>query len=185
MRALVNVIYPGTPLSFTEWNAAIAGESDFSTALGDADAYGILGRERMYLASRWTAPLSTNPNYQALKLYRNYDGQQHAFASTSVADTNSANPNLFSSYAAINPTGTTMTVMVLNKAPATTYAAQFAINGFTPARVTTYTLSQKNPTKIVASAQQAWSSTMTFAPYSATLLVVTGSMAKMPRRSGI
>ena len=181
MRAIVNMIYPGTPLSFTEWNAAIAGESDFSTALGDADAYGLFGRERMYLASRWTAPVSTNPNYQALKLYRNYDGQHHTFESTSVADTNSAMPNFFSSYAALNSTGTTMTVMVLNKAPGTTYAAQFAINGFTPAQVTTYTLSQKNPTTIVASTQQAWSSTMSFAPYSATLLVMTGSMANLPK----
>jgi len=180
MRAIVNMIYPGTPLSFTEWNAAIAGESDFSTALGDADAYGIFGRERMYLASRWTAPVSMNPNYQALKLYRNYDGQHHSFESTSVADTNSAMPNFFSSYAALNSTGTTMTVMVLNKAPGTTYAGQFAINGFTPAQVTKYMLSQKNPTTIVASTQQAWSSTMSFAPYSATLLVVTGSMANMP-----
>jgi glycosyl hydrolase family 44 len=180
MRAIVNMIYPGTPLSFTEWNAAIAGESDFSTALGDADAYGIFGRERMYLASRWTAPVSMNPNYQALKLYRNYDGQHHTFESTSVADTNSALPNLFSSYAALDSTGTTMTVMVLNKAPGTTYAGQFAINGFTPAQVTKYILSQKNPTTIVASTQQAWSSTMSFAPYSATLLVVTGSMANLP-----
>ncbi len=48
MRAIVNMIYPGTPMSFTEWSAAFAGESDFSTALGDADAYGIFGRERMY-----------------------------------------------------------------------------------------------------------------------------------------
>src|SRR5208283_4407089 len=49
MRAIVNMIYPGTPLSVTEWSAAFAGESDFSTALADADAYGILGRERAYL----------------------------------------------------------------------------------------------------------------------------------------
>jgi hypothetical protein len=180
MRAIVNMIYPGTPLSFTEWNAAIAGESDFSTALGDADAYGILGRERMYLASRWTAPVSTNPNYQALKLYRNYDGEHHTFESLSVADTNSADPNLFSSYAAINAAGTMMTVMVLNKAPGTTYAGQFAIDGFVPAKVTTYTLSQNNPTQILASAQREWSPAMSFAPYSATLLVLTGSMAKMP-----
>ena len=33
MRALLNMIYPGTPVSFTEWSAAFAGESDFSTAL--------------------------------------------------------------------------------------------------------------------------------------------------------
>jgi Glycoside hydrolase family 44 len=180
MRAIANMIYPGTPLSFTEWNAAIAGESDFSTALGDADAYGILGRERMYLASRWTAPVNTNPNYQALKLYRNYDGQHHTFAATSVSATNNAAVNLFSSYAAIDPTGTTLTVMVLNKAPGATYNAQFAISGFTPSQVTTYTLSSKKPTTIVASARQPWSSSMNFAPYSATLLVVAGSTAKLP-----
>jgi hypothetical protein len=180
MRAIANMIYPGTPLSFTEWNAAIAGESDFSTALGDADAYGILGRERMYLASRWTAPVKTNPNYQALKLYRNYDGQHDTFAGISVSDTNNANPNLFSSYAAINSAGTTMTVMVLNKAPSATYNAQFAISGFTPSQVTAYTLSKTNPTTIVASAAKAWSSSMSFAPYSATLLVVTGAMANLP-----
>src|ERR1022692_47633 len=52
MRALVNTIYHGTPLSVTEWSAEIVSASDFSTALGDADAYGILGRERVYLASR-------------------------------------------------------------------------------------------------------------------------------------
>ena len=180
MRAIANMIYPGTPLSFTEWNAAVAGESDFSTALGDADAYGILGRERMYLASRWTAPVNTNPNYQALKLYRNYDGQHDTFAGISVSDTNNANPNLFSSYAAINSAGTTMTVMVLNKAPSATYNAQFAISGFTPSQVTAYTLSKTNPTTIVASAAKAWSSSMSFAPYSATLLVVTGAMANLP-----
>jgi len=43
MKAMVNAIYPGTPLSFTEWSAAFYQESDFSTALGDADAYGISG----------------------------------------------------------------------------------------------------------------------------------------------
>ena len=80
----------------------------------------------------------------------------------------------------MNSSGTTLTVMVLNKTPATTYSGQFAMNGFTPSQVTTYTLSQKNPTKIVASGTQAWPSSMNFAPYSATLLVVTGSMTKMP-----
>ena len=38
MKAMVNAIYPGTPLSFTEWSAAFSNsESDFSTAMGDAD----------------------------------------------------------------------------------------------------------------------------------------------------
>jgi hypothetical protein len=179
MRAIANMIYPGTPLSITEWSAAFAGESDFSTALGDADAYGILGRERVYLASRWVAPDPSNPNYQALKIYRNYDGQHHAFATTSVSDTHNGNPNLFSSYAALDSTGKTLTIMVLNKDPGNTVQAQFTVNGFTPQLVTAYTLSSTNPNKIVASPTMAWSSTVSFAPYAATLLVVSGT-SKLP-----
>jgi hypothetical protein len=179
VRAMANMIYPGTPVSFTEWSAAFAGESDFSTALGDADAYGILGRERMYLASRWTAPSPTNPNYLALKLFTNYDGQHHGFATTSVADTNNGDSDLFSSYAALNSTGKTLTVLVLNKDPSNTVQAQFTTNGFTPSRVTSYTLASTNPTKIVASKTTAWSATQTFAPYTSTLLVVTGT-AQLP-----
>jgi hypothetical protein len=175
LRALANMIYPGTPLSFTEWSASFAGESDFSTALGDADAYGILGRERMYLASRWVAPVPGNPNYMALKLFTNYDGQHHGFATTSVSDTNNGNPDLFSSYAALNSTGTAMTILVLNKDPSNSVQTQFSLSGFTPKQVTSYTLASTSPTKIVASTVAAWSSTMTFAPYTATLLVVTGT----------
>ena len=179
MRATANMIYPGTPFSITEWSANFAGESDYSTALADADAYGILGRERVYLASRWTAPASTNPNYQALKLFTNYDGQHHSFATTSVSDTNNGSANLFSSYAALNSTGTSLTVMVLNKNPSTTVQAQFAINGFTPRQVTAYTLSPNSPTRIVASPPRPWTTVTPFAPYTATLLVVSGT-AQMP-----
>jgi hypothetical protein len=179
IRATANMIYPGTPISFTEWSAAFAGESDFSTALGDADAYGILGRERVYLASRWTAPAPTNPNYLALKLFTNYDGAHHAFATTSVSDTNSGDPDLFSSYAALNSTGKTLTLLILNKDPSNTVQAQFTMNGFTPKQVTSYTLASTNPTQIVASKTTSWSPTVTVAPYTATLLVVTGT-AQLP-----
>jgi hypothetical protein len=175
LRAIANMIYPGTPLSVTEWNAAIAGESDYSTALSDADAYGILGRERVYLASRWVAPVPGNPNYLGLKLYTNYDGQHHGFATRSVSATNDGNADLVSSFAAMDSAGKTLTVMVLNKAPSTTLAAQFAITGFTPAQVTTYTLGPKNRMKIVASSPQAWLSSVTLAAYTATLLVIAGS----------
>jgi hypothetical protein len=175
MRAMANMIYPGTPVSFTEWSANFAGESDFSTALGDADAYGIFGRERMGLASRWVAPVPTNPNYLALKLFTNYDGMHHGFATTSISDTNNGDPDLFSSYGALNPAGTQMTLLVLNKDPSNTDQVQFAFNGFTPKQVTSYTLSSTNPTKIVASTTTNWSSSLSFVPYSATLLVVTGT----------
>ena len=172
MRAIVNSAYPGTPLAITEWSAAFAGESDFSTALGDADAYGILGRERAYLASRWTAPDPANPNYLALKLYTNYDGQHHGFAPISVATTNTGDPNLFSSYAAVTADGKTMTLMLLNKDPANTASVtfNFAPNN-PPTSVSTYTLTATNPTAVTA-ASPAWTETMNFPPYSATLLVL-------------
>ena len=179
IRAIANMIYPGTPVSFTEWSAAFAGESDFSTALGDADAYGILGRERLYLGSRWVAPLPANPNYLALKLFTNYDDLHHGFATTSVSDTNNGDADLFSSYAALNSTGNSLTLLVLNKDPSNAVQATFTTNGFIPQQVTSYTLASTNPTKIVASNAAAWSSTMMFAPYTATLLVVTGT-AQLP-----
>lgn len=178
MRALLNEIYPGTPLAFTEWSAEFAGAPDFSTAIGDADAYGIFGRDRLSLASRWTAPNSANPNYQALKLYTNYDGQHHGFAPISVLATSNGDPSLFSSYASISVDGKTLTLMVLDKDPANNDAVTFSLSGFSPSTFTSYTLSEASPTSIVAGpANQPWSPTITFAAYSVTLLVINGTGA--------
>lgn len=175
MRALVNTIYPGTPLSITEWSAEFAGASDFSTALNDAEGYGILGRERVYLASRWTAPSSANSNYQVLKLYTNYDGAHHSFGTTSVSATNNGDPSLFSVFAALSSTGSALTIMVVNGDPANAANVTFALNHFAPSTFTSYTLSQSSPTSIVASNSQAWSATQSFPAYSATLLVISGT----------
>ena len=180
MRAIVNTAYPGTPLSITEWNAAFAGESDFSTALVDVDAWGILGRERVGYATRWEAADPANPAYNSLKLFRNYDGAHHTFGSISVSATHNADPDLFSVYAATNPGGASLTLMVVNKDPVNAAQTTFALNGFTPSQATAYTLSMASPNSIVAGSSQAWASTMTFAPYSATLLVISGSAANPP-----
>ncbi|MBV8772143.1 MAG: glycoside hydrolase family 44 protein, partial [Deltaproteobacteria bacterium] len=180
LRALVNSIYPSTPLSFTEWSAAFAGEGDFSTAIADADAYGILGRERVYLGSRWEAPDPANPNYQALKLFTNYDGAHHGFAPISLSTAHNADPNLFSAYAAANAAGTSLTVMVINKDPANAVQAHLSFLGFTPTQVASYSLTRSSPTAIVASGSQSWTSSLSFAPYSITLLLVSGTTATIP-----
>jgi len=180
MKALVNAIYPGTPLSFTEWSAAFYTESDFSTALGDAEAYGIFGREGLSFATRWGGPTSTNPNYQALKLYTNYDGAHHGFGTVSVSDLNTGNPNLFSSYAALNSIGTQMTIMVLNEDPANTANVTFNLAGFSASGYVAYTLSSTASASIAASTSKAWSASQSFAPNSITLLVVTGTEASRP-----
>ena len=180
MKALVNEIYPGTPLSFTEWSAAFYQESDFSTALGDSEAYGIFGREGLTFATRWGAPTQGNPNYQALKMYTNYDGAHHGFAPISVSDLNTGNPNLFSSYAAVNSTGTQMTIMVLNEDPANAAQVAFNLNGFSPTNYVAYTISSTASSSIAASSSKAWSASQSFAPYSITLLVVSGTEASKP-----
>ena len=179
MRAILNVNYPGIPIAFTEWSAAFAGESDYSTAIGDADAYGIMGREHISLATRWTAPDPANPNYQALKLYTNYDGAHHMFGTTSVSATHNADPDLFSVYAAVGSGGTPLTVMVLNKDPGNTANVSFQANNFSGASCTAYTLSQSSPSAI-ATSSCVWGGSMTFAPYTVTLLVVTGAEASVP-----
>jgi hypothetical protein len=180
MKAMVNAIYPGTPLSFTEWSAAFYKESDFSTALGDADAYGIMGREGISFATRWGAPTSTNPNYQALKLYTNYDGSHDGFGTVSVSDTNNGDVDLFSSYAALNSNGTGMTIMVINKDPQNAAQVTFNLSGFSASNYVAYTLASTAPGAISASNSAAWSASQSFAPYSITLLAINGSQASAP-----
>lgn len=178
MKALVNTIYPGTPLAFTEWSAAFYSESDFSTALGDADAYGIMGREGLSFATRWEAPKAANANYQALRLYANYDGSGHGFGSTSVASSSSG--SLLSSYASLNAAGTTLTLMVINKDPSNAAQVAWTLNGFTPSSYVAYTLSSSAPTAIATSSAASWTATQSYAPYSITLLVVSGSEGAKP-----
>jgi hypothetical protein len=180
MKALINSIYPGTPTSFSEWNAALAGETDFSTALVDVDAWGIFGRENLYAASRWTASATTSPAYYSLLMYRNYDGHDSTFGTTSIQATNTASPNLFSSYAALNAAGTQMTVMLVNKDPNDTAQVTLSAGSFTPSSIAEYTLSQSHPSGIVASGPLPVTNTFTLPPYTAMLIVANGSLQKSP-----
>jgi hypothetical protein len=179
MRAMMNSIYPGTEFSLTEWNLAQDGETDISTALADIDAYGLFGQERLYAASRWPAPASTEPAYWSLVLYRNYDGAGHGFGTTSVQVTNNGDPDVFSSYAALNSTGTQMTLMLMNKDPENTQQITLNLGGFNATSLTTYSLSQNDQTGIV-SASLTPTSTITLAPYTATLLVMNGTFGSQP-----
>jgi hypothetical protein len=181
-KAMVNAIYPGTPLSFTEWGAGLAANAgtDFSTAIADADTLGVFGHEGLSFASRWGGPSSSTPEYLAWKMYTNYDGAHHQFGSLSISDQNNGNSGLFTSYAALNSTGTVMTVMVLNKDPNNSAQVTFNLSGFSASTYVAYTLSWTASGAISASNSAAWISSQSFAPYSITLLVISGSEASKP-----
>jgi hypothetical protein len=189
LKALVNAIYPGTPLSFSEWESFLVplSEWDFATALSDADAYGVMGREGLSFSTRWGGPSATDgttnqphPNYQSFKLYTNYDGAGHRFGALSVSDQSNSNPDLFTSYAALDATGTTMTILVLNKDPGNTANVTFNLSGFNASTYTAYTLVSTNPGSIATAASTAWSATQSFAANSITLLVVSGTQPSKP-----
>ena len=74
LRDWVNAYYPGTRIGITEYNWGA--ESHINGATTQADVLGIFGREGLDLAARWTTPDSATPTYKAIKIYRNYDGQQ-------------------------------------------------------------------------------------------------------------
>ena len=189
LKAMVNAIYPGTPLSFSEWESFLVPQSewDFATALSDADAYGVMGREGLSFSTRWGGPDATDdttklphPNFQAMRLYTTYDGAKRGFGTLSVSDQSNRNPDLFASYAALDAAGTAMTVMILNKDPDNAATVTFNLNGFKATTNTAYTLASTNPGSIMPSASAAWSATQSFAPYSITLLVVRGTQTSKP-----
>lgn len=112
LRNWVNTYYPGTKIGLTEysWGA----DNHINGATAQADIYGILGREGIDLATRWTTPDRSTPTFQAMKLYRNYDGNKSTFGDQSVA-ASVPNPDNLSAFAAVRSSDQALTVMVINK----------------------------------------------------------------------
>jgi hypothetical protein len=104
--------YPGTRAGITEYNWGAEGHINGATA--QADILGIFGRENLDLATRWTAPAAGTPVYNAIKMFRNYDGNGSAFGDSSV-NAATPNPDALSVFAAVRSTDAAMTVMAINK----------------------------------------------------------------------
>ena len=117
MKSWVQQWYPGTKIAITEYSWGADGH--ISGAIAQADALGILGREGVDIANRWTAPDSATPTFKAMQMYRNYDGAKSAFGETSVAAA-TPDPDTLSAFAATRGSDGALTVMVINKALANT-----------------------------------------------------------------
>ncbi len=187
--ALANEIMPGLPVSVTEWNFGQTNEDPIAVALTDADGWGLLGQYDLYAAARWTAPdpSANAPSYQTLNLFTNYDGKHDGFDPISVGTSNTcglsaADPfyNECYAFAAVNAAGTQMTLLVVNQNPADQLQATLNLKNFTASQVTSYSISAASPNSITAGATGSFSANQTFAPYSITLLVISGQMSSAP-----
>jgi hypothetical protein len=96
----------------TEYN--FGAEGNINGATTQADVLGIFGREGLDMATRWTTPATGTPVYNAMKMYRNYDGSKKGFGDTSVSTT-VPNPDQVSAFSAVRSTDGALTVMVINK----------------------------------------------------------------------
>jgi len=117
MKNWVAQHYPNTKIGLTEYNWGA--ENHINGATAQADIYGILGREGMDMAARWTTPESSTPTFKAMKMYRNYDGNNKGFGETSVAAV-VPNPDHVSAFAARRTADGALTVMVVNKTASAT-----------------------------------------------------------------
>src|SRR5664279_3956140 len=76
LRGWVNAFYPGTMTGITEYNWGA--EKHINGATAQADILGIFGREGIDVANRWTTPDGGTFAYNAIRMYRNYDGRKSA-----------------------------------------------------------------------------------------------------------
>jgi hypothetical protein len=128
LRNWVNTYYDaGTPVGITEYNWGAEGHINGATT--QADILGIFGRESLDLAARWTTPDVSTPTYKAIKMYRNYDGNQSAFGDTSVSAAG-PNPDNVAVFAAQRTSDSALTVMVIGKYLSGTTPVSVALSNF-------------------------------------------------------
>jgi hypothetical protein len=123
--------YPGTPIGITEysWGA----DNHINGATAQADVLGIFGREGLDLATRWTVPASNSPAFNAIRMYRNYDGLRSGFGDINTR-TICTNMDSLVAFSAIRTNDGALTIMVVNKVltgltPATLSLSNFPSGG--------------------------------------------------------
>jgi hypothetical protein len=112
MRAWRDQNYPGLRLGLTEYNWGAEGHMNGATA--QADILGILGREGLDIATRWTTPESGSPVFRSMQMYRNYDGALATFGDASVAVAGE-DPDRFAAFASQRSSDGALTVMAVAK----------------------------------------------------------------------
>jgi hypothetical protein len=178
LREWVAAAYPGTRVGLTEYNWGAEGHMNGATA--QADLLGIFGRERLDLAARWTTPARGTPVYEAMRMYRNYDGRRSTFGDTSVA---AAAPNAdhVAAFAAVRSSDGALTVLVIAKDPSGSATVDVRVANFPAA--TAVQVWQLAAGKSITRLPDASSLTVTVPAPSVTLLVIARADAATRRRA--
>lgn len=128
LKAWVRTYYPGTQIGITEYNWGWA-EQHMNAATAQADLLGIFGREGLDLATRWTTPTNTSPTFQAMRLYRNYDGRKSTFGDISLL-ASVPNPDHVAAFAAERSSDGALSVIVINKQLRTVADLSLSVSNF-------------------------------------------------------
>jgi hypothetical protein len=113
LREIIEKTYPGTHIAITEYN--FGARHHISGGLAQADFLGILGRERVALATWWSLGKGGTFALGAFDLYRNFDGKGGTFGNRTIHAVTS-DQEATSIYAATDTARDgAMTIVAINK----------------------------------------------------------------------
>ncbi|MGH9820338.1 MAG: glycoside hydrolase family 44 protein, partial [Pyrinomonadaceae bacterium] len=178
MKAWVAQYYPNTKIGVTEYNWGAEGNINGATT--QADVYGIFGREGLDIATRWTTPATNSPVYNAMKMYRNYDGNKSGFGDISVSAT-VPNPDSLSAYASVRSIDGALTIMVINKVTSSQAATISLANFAAGSTAQVWQLTSANSiTHLADTAVASAAINITVPAQSITLLIVAPNVVASP-----
>ena len=175
LKEWVDKYDPLTPIGLTEYNWGA--ESHMNGATAQADVLGILGREGMDMATLWVTPATGSPMYNAVKMYRNYDGSMSTFGDISIRAT-APNPDNVAAFAAIRSVDQALTVMLINKQLTST--ASVALNVANYTRTGSAARWQLTSSGIAHAADVAVGTNITLPAQSVTILAFPGTADVTP-----
>lgn len=126
LREMIDRCYPGTRIAITEYN--FGARHHISGGLAQADFLGILGRERVALATWWSLGKGGTFALGAFDLYRNFDGNGGRFGNRSV-HASTKDIEATSIYAATDPTQANATTLVVINKTAQALDARITLRG--------------------------------------------------------
>lgn len=152
--------YPGTRLSFTEWN--YGGGGHISGAVATADVLGIFGRDGVALACIWPLNMDERFTYAGLQAFRNYDGAGAAYGDVALS-ASASDRAVASIYGSVDRSNPSRVVLIaINKRNQPTRAGVTLAHPTVYTRAEVYVLSGTNPQLVKGAdaatvAQNAWS----------------------------